>query len=207
MSRPKQPRLTKPGQPLPPEVKRRCAEMIGLGLSHVEAAGALGISPRSVATIMSTPQYRRIAEDISRQRGSMQDQAASVVRDLLGATKPDGSPDHARRKEGATLYAQHPELLDGSDAPDDDDLLPGCVHKTSITVFPSARYGNPTPNAPDDKPSTFSPGDVRRIVQLLHEDEPDLQGLQAKQIEDILRARRTETEPVTFSDDDLYKAP
>jgi hypothetical protein len=195
---------------LPPEVKRRCAELIGLGLSQVEAAGALGISPRSVATIMSTPQYRRIAEDISRQRGSMQDQAASVVRDLLGATKPDGSPDHARRKEGATLYAQHPELLDGPDAPDDDDaLLPGVVEKVRIQVFPSRRLGKPTPNSPDDKPSTFSPGDVRRIVKLLHEDEPDLQGLQAKQIEDILRARKTpaDDEPVTFSEDDLYNTP
>ncbi len=150
----------KPGTPLPPEIKRRCAEIIGGGLTHIEAAGALGISARSVDKIMSDPEYRKIAEDIRRKKGSTRASAASVIVDLLNATLPSGAPDHAKRKQGAELYIRDPSLLDEVEDVD-DEMLPG-VRKSTLLVFPF-RGRQPTPLEPPVNPNapvTFSEDDL-----------------------------------------------
>lgn len=72
-------------RPITLEARARVAELVGLGLTYAESAGACGISEKSVERIMSDPQYRRIADDERRKRSSMQSQAADVVRDLLNA--------------------------------------------------------------------------------------------------------------------------
>jgi hypothetical protein len=71
-------------KPIDSKTKERYAELIGLGLSHPEAAGATGISERSGERLMAKPEYRKIAEDKKRGRG-MQGDLAQVVRDMLTA--------------------------------------------------------------------------------------------------------------------------
>jgi len=117
------------GSPLTPHVKTRVAELIGMGLSHVEAGGACNVSEKSVERILVEPEYRKLADDIKqRHRTSMGVEAAQAVRDLLTAVDKDGNPDLAKRAKGAELYARNPERLDAVDDDDDDTgMLPGVV--------------------------------------------------------------------------------
>jgi hypothetical protein len=125
-----------PGRPIPPEVKRRLAELVGLGLTYDEAARAVEISSKSADRIMADPSYRKIANDGRRERESMAGQAAAVVRDLLNATNTDGTPNQELRRKGAELFIKNPKLLDAEDAPD-DTMLPGVVLR-----FPRAEPGS-----------------------------------------------------------------
>ncbi len=54
-------------KPIDSKAKERYAELIGLGLSHREAAGATGISERSGERLMAAPQYRKIAEETEKR--------------------------------------------------------------------------------------------------------------------------------------------
>lgn len=107
-------------KPIDPKRKERYAELIGLGLSHREASGATGISERSGERLMAEPGFRTIAAEAKRGRG-LQGEIAEVVRDLLMAVKPDGTPDFAMRQKGVEAYMKNPALLDGID---DEELLP-----------------------------------------------------------------------------------
>jgi hypothetical protein len=115
-------------KPIDPKKKERYAELIGLGLSHPEAAGATGVSERSGERLMAEPGYRKIAEEARRGRG-MQGEVAQVVRDMLAAVRPDGRPDLAIRQKGVEAYMKNPELID---AEDEAELLPYGV----IEVYP-----------------------------------------------------------------------
>jgi hypothetical protein len=59
----------------------------------------------------------------------MQGDVAQVVRDLLVAEKPDGTPDLGMRQKGVEAYMKNPALLDGDD---EEDLLPDGV----LLVYP-----------------------------------------------------------------------
>ena len=107
--------------PIDPKRKERYAELIGLGLSHPEAAGATGISERSGERLMAAPEYRKIAEQSRRGHGLRGDVSA-VVRDLLAATKPDGTPDFAMRQKGVEAWMKNPALIEGEE--DVEELLP-----------------------------------------------------------------------------------
>jgi hypothetical protein len=121
-------------KPIDPKKKERYAELIGLGLSHPEASGATGISERSGERLMAERGYRKIAEEAKRGRG-MQGEVAQVVRDLLVAEKPDGSPDFALRQKGVEAYSKNPALLEGED---EAELLPDGVMEV-YPVPPSLR--------------------------------------------------------------------
>jgi hypothetical protein len=125
-------------KPIDPKKKERYAELIGLGLSHPEASGATGISERSGERLMAERGYRKIAEEAKRGRG-MQGEVAQVVRDLLVAEKPDGSPDFALRQKGVEAYSKNPALLEGED---EAELLPDGVLEV-YPVPPSARDPEP----------------------------------------------------------------
>jgi hypothetical protein len=141
-----------PGRPIPPEVKRRLAEIVGLGLTYEEAARAVEISPKSADRIMSDPSYRKIANDGRRERESMAGQAAAVVRDLLNATNTDGTPNQELRRRGAELFIKNPKLLDAEDAPD-DTMLPGV-----ILLFPRPKFQG------EHAPVTFSQDDLAPVA-------------------------------------------
>jgi len=127
-----------------PEQKQRAAELVGLGLTQAEAAGAVGISLASVERLLREPTYRKIADDAIAAKTSLSAQVANVVLDLLNATKPNGDPDHALRQKGAELYAKNPAMIDAAEDDVDDALLPGV-----IMLFPRAKFD-------DDAPVTFS---------------------------------------------------
>jgi hypothetical protein len=124
-------------KPIDPKKKERYAELVGLGLSHPEASGATGISERSGERLMAEPGFRKIAEKTKLGRG-MQGEAAQVVRDLLLAVKPDGTPDLAMRHKGVLAmrhkgveaYMKNPALLEGEG--DEEELLPDGV----LLVYP-----------------------------------------------------------------------
>ena len=115
-------------KPIDPKKKQRYAELIGLGLSHPEASGATGVAVRSGERLMAERSYRKIAEEATRGRG-MQGEVAQVVRDLLVAEKPDGTPDLVMRQKGVEAYMKNPALLEGDD---EAELLPDGV----IVVYP-----------------------------------------------------------------------
>ncbi len=115
------------GQALDPKIQKRCAELIGMGLSHREAAGACDISEASVARILKKPEYRKIADDVRQRHTSVTAQAAAVVQELLNAVDDHGDPAMMMRKMGAELVMKNPALLESVEPQDDDTLLPGVV--------------------------------------------------------------------------------
>lgn len=124
----------RPGTPIAPHVKERAAELVGLGLSYTESAGACGISEKSIERIMADPEYRKLADDTKKKRTSMASQVAGVVQELLTATDADGDPAHHLRKMGAELYARAPQLLDAVEDEEDESILPGVILR-----FPNAK--------------------------------------------------------------------
>lgn len=128
----------KVGVPIPPKKMERVAELIGMGLSHSETAGAAGVAERTVARILSKPEYRKMADDVRKRRQSVTVQAAAVVQDLLTAETHDGKPDMASRQRGAELVMKNPELLEHVEelADDDESMLPGVVLRFPWSVLP-----------------------------------------------------------------------
>ncbi len=119
-------------KPLDPKVKHRIAELIGLGLTHKEVAGATGVSPKSVERTLADPEYRKLAEDARRGRVAGAAAAASVIRELLQATNEDGTPNRFLRQKGAELAYKHPDYLEAAEEEAGEDLLP----KGVILVYP-----------------------------------------------------------------------
>jgi len=148
-------------KPLDPKKKERYAELVGLGLSGPEAARAAGISERSGDNIIARPEYRKIADAAQRGRG-MQGDVAEVVRDMLTAVHPDGTPDFAIRQKGVEAYMKNPELIEGEDT---TELLPYGVMEV-YPVPPESRAALEAAMAEERKrraefehvPSAFDPG-------------------------------------------------
>lgn len=155
-----QPKHT-PGTPIAPHVKERAAELVGLGLSYTESAGACGISEKSIERIMAVPEYRKLAEDTKKKRTSMASQVADVVKELLTAEDADGNALHHLRKMGAELYARAPQLLDAVEDEEDESILPGVILR-----FPNAKIPN------EQAPVEFSPDELAPIP-VEEEPEPD----------------------------------
>jgi hypothetical protein len=118
-----------------PEVKERVAELIGTICTYPEAAGAVGISERSVTNIMADPEYRKKMEDIKAARNSASAMFAAEVRSMMAATNADGTPDMSLRRAGLELYGKHPELVDTDIDAGDDAMLPGVVMR-----FPREKF-------------------------------------------------------------------
>src|SRR6266498_2353544 len=73
-------------KPIDSKAKERYAELIGLGLSHREAAGATGISERSGERLMVAPQYRKIAEETKKRGRGEEGALGRVIRELSKPT-------------------------------------------------------------------------------------------------------------------------
>jgi hypothetical protein len=128
-------------KPLDPRVKRRIAELIGLGLTHKEAAGATGVSPKSVERTLADPEYRKVAADAKQQKVTAAGSVASLIRELLEATNPDGTPDLRLRDKGAELAYKHPDYLEAAEEESGKDLLPEGV----ILIYPLPPDEEPGP--------------------------------------------------------------
>jgi hypothetical protein len=116
------------GQPLDVKTQERAAELIGLGLSHREAAGACAISEKSVERILRKPEYKKVADEVRKRRTSVTASMAAVVHDLLDAEDSNGEPNMMLRKMGAELVMKNPALLESvEDMDGEDTLLPGVV--------------------------------------------------------------------------------
>lgn len=145
----------RPGKAIDPAVQARAAELVGMGLSQREAAGAVGISDKSVERILRKPEYKKLADDVRKKRTSVTVQAAAVVQELLGATNKDGTPDMSSRQRGAELVMKNPQLLEHvEDLQDEDDsLLPGVVLRfpwsstSTAPVVSDSRDSEPTEHA------------------------------------------------------------
>lgn len=131
------------GKAIPPKDKQRVAELLGLGLTMEEAGGAKGISRASVDRIMAQPEYRKIRDDMLKQRTSMKVEVAAVLRSALTATDDDGNPIHSARQRAAELYAKNPELFDLAEGLDDDEdgMLPGVVLTFPVQLDPNVPPG------------------------------------------------------------------
>lgn len=111
------------GIPVDPKMKERYAELIGLGLTHIEASRVTGISTRLGERLMAQPAYRKIAEEAKRGRG-VQDEIGQEIRDLLSASHDDGTPNLLLRAKGAEMWVE----LEG----ERDPMLPGVVRRYPV---------------------------------------------------------------------------
>jgi hypothetical protein len=119
------------GTPVDPEKKERYAELIGVGLTHIEASRVTGISTRLGERLMSRPEYRKIADDVKGGR-RLRSGVEQEIRDLLTATNPDGTPNLVLRLKGLEMWVE----LEG----EADPLPPGV--RAVIPVPPDQREGN-----------------------------------------------------------------
>jgi hypothetical protein len=118
--------------PLDPKVKRRIAELIALGLTHKEVAGATGVSPKSVERTLADLEHRKIMEDAKQGRVTVAASVVSVIKELLEATNQDGTPNLLLREKGAALALKHPGYLEAAEDESSEELLPEGV----ILLYP-----------------------------------------------------------------------
>lgn len=64
-----------------PKVKRRAAELVGLGASYPEAAKAVGISLGTVEAMMRDPQWRAVRDQTTASKGG------GLLKDALDVLK------------------------------------------------------------------------------------------------------------------------
>ena len=120
-------------KPIDSRMKKRYAELIGLGLSHREAAGATGISERSGERLMAKPEYRKIAEETEKRGRGMEGALGRVIRELLEATDEDGNPNILLRRKGAELVRRYPDAFAAEAEGDEGELLPRGV----VVLYPT----------------------------------------------------------------------
>lgn len=146
------------GKPLSPEILARACELHGMGLSQREASSAVGISEDSIGRALKRAEYKKIVEDVRRQRGSMTREAASVVREMLEATDDKGEPLHGVRERGAALLLKNPDLLNEAELTEEElASLPGVVMRFpwgGMVVEDAREEGaeNPENPAPSERP-------------------------------------------------------
>jgi hypothetical protein len=97
------------------EVAHRFAELVGLGATQHEAAGAVGIGTRTGERLMTKPEIRQVVE----QTRTAADGDPAILA-LLRATDEEGNPDWVQRLKGVELAL--PSLAGESGG---RDMLPG----------------------------------------------------------------------------------
>jgi hypothetical protein len=108
-------------KPVDKEVAHRFAELVGLGLTQHEAAGAVAIGTRTGERLMTKPEIRQIVEQ-TRARSGRGDGDPEIWA-LLEATDEEGNPDWLQRVKGVELViADHAGESGGRES-----LLPGVV--------------------------------------------------------------------------------
>lgn len=109
-------------KPVDKQVAHRFAELVGLGLTQHEAAGAVGIGTRTGERLMTKPEIRQVVEQTRTARDG-----DPAIWALLEATDEAGNPDWQQRLKGVELALADLAGESGSSG----GLLPGCVY-----VFP-----------------------------------------------------------------------
>src|SRR6266702_1482677 len=108
-------------KPVDKEVARRVAELVGLGCTQHEAAGAVAIGTRTGERLMTKPGIRQIVEETRARSG--RGQGDPEIWALLEATDEEGNPDWERRANGAELALDQLAAREGGRG---RSLLPGC---------------------------------------------------------------------------------
>ena len=119
------------------QIAHRFAELVGLGATQHEAAGAVGIGTRTGERLMTKPEIRQIVEQ-TRTAGDLD----PTIRALLEATDEAGNPDWAQQAKGAELALDHLARLAGESG-GKESLLPGCV---LVYPFPREQHPLSTPS-------------------------------------------------------------
>ena len=88
------------------QVALRFAELVGLGATQHEAAGAVGIGTRTGERLMTKPEIRQIIKETRTARSGMGNGDPAIWA-LLKATDEEGNPDLERRAKGAELALDH----------------------------------------------------------------------------------------------------
>jgi len=121
-------------KPVDKEVAHRFAELVGLGCTQHEAAGAVAIGTRTGERLMTKPEIRQIVEETRARSG--RGEGDPEIWALLEATDEEGNPDWERRMKGAELAL---EQLAGESGCG-QGLLPGVVLR-----FPRGKQPLSTP--------------------------------------------------------------
>ena len=122
-------------KPVDKEVAHRFAELVGLGCTQHEAAGAVAIGTRTGERLMTKPEIRQIVEETRARSG--RGEGDPEIWALLEATDEEGNPDWERRMKGVELAL---EQLAGESGCG-QGLLPGVVLR-----FPRRRQPLGTPS-------------------------------------------------------------
>ena len=122
-------------KPVDKEVAHRFGELVGLGCTQHEAAGAVAIGTRTGERLVTKPEIRQIVEEARARSG--RGEGDPEIWALLEATDEEGNPDWERRAKGAELAL---EQLAGESGCG-QGLLPGVVLR-----FPRRRQPLGTPS-------------------------------------------------------------
>ena len=90
-------------KPVDKQVAHRFAELVGLGLTQHEAAGAVGIGTRTGERLMTKPEIRQVVEQTRTARDG-----DPAIWALLEATDEAGNPDWQQRLKGGGAGARRP---------------------------------------------------------------------------------------------------
>jgi len=125
-------------KPVDKEVAHRFAELVGLGCTQQEAAGAVAIGTRTGERLMTRPEIRQIVEE-TRARCGM-GEGDPGIRALLEATDVEGNPAWERRVKGVELAL---EQLAGESGRG-QGLLPGCELRLIMPLPDEQPLGTPS---------------------------------------------------------------
>lgn len=103
------------------ERHHRAAALLGQGATHAEAAEQVGVTPRTLTDWAKRPDFAALVHEIRERDAGSEPGALATLRELLGPTRPDGSPrSEAVRLRAATelIRANRP----GRDPADDEDV-------------------------------------------------------------------------------------
>ncbi len=104
---------------------------MGWGSRTRKSRGRPAFRPSRSSAPSPTPSSK-ITDDAKRRQASVAGSLASLIRDLLEATNPDGTPNLPLRDKGAELAYKHPDYLEAAEEESGQDLLPEGV----IVLYP-----------------------------------------------------------------------
>src|SRR6266540_7444873 len=126
-------------KPVAKEVAHRFAELVGLGCTQHEAAGAVAIGTRTGERLMTKPEIRQIVEETCARSG--RGEGDPEIWALLEATDEEGNPAWERRLKGVELAL---EQLAGEGGRG-QGLLPGCELRLIMPLSPDEQpLGTPS---------------------------------------------------------------
>ncbi len=115
--------------------QKKIAELIGSGLTQEDAAHLLGVNRATVVRDLADPECRALADRLE-QDGVTLDPAEAVLRSLLLAVRPDGSPDNVARIAAA-------KALRESNPSTEPSMPREVVHVVYSGICPECRAGAP----------------------------------------------------------------